>query len=50
MTVPQAGLGVMDLATGQIVARIPQVSGYSLVGEGAGLLVYKKSARGEATA
>jgi dipeptidyl aminopeptidase/acylaminoacyl peptidase len=43
---PQPVLAVMTLADGQITDKIPQVRGFTIGGEGAGLLLYQKQARG----
>ena len=37
---PQPALAVVELATGQITARIPRAKGFTVGGEGAGFLVY----------
>ena len=40
---PRAGLAVMDLATGQVTAKLPPARGYTVGGTGTGFLVYHKS-------
>ncbi len=42
---PRPVVAIMDLASGKITARIERVSSYSVVGEGAGLLVYRRQAK-----
>jgi len=42
---PAPALAVMDLANGKITARIERVSSFSVVGDGAGLLVYRRPAK-----
>ncbi len=42
---PRPVVAVMDLATGKITARIERASSFSVVGEGGGLLVYRRQAK-----
>jgi dipeptidyl aminopeptidase/acylaminoacyl peptidase len=42
---PRPVIAVMDLAGGKITARIERAASFSVVGEGAGLLVYRRQAR-----
>jgi dienelactone hydrolase len=44
---PAAAVAVMDLATGKITAKIERASSFSVVGDGAGLLVYRRTAKSE---
>ncbi len=44
---PRPVLAIMDLASGKITARIERVSGFTVGGSGAGLLVYKREAKVE---
>lgn len=46
---PKAVLAVMDVSTGQIVKRIEKVRSFSVVGEGAGVLVASMEAKQEPT-
>jgi dipeptidyl aminopeptidase/acylaminoacyl peptidase len=42
---PRPVIAVMDLASGKITAKIERASGFSIVGDGAGLLVYRRPAK-----
>ena len=42
---PRPVVAVMDLATGKITAKIERVNSFAVVGEGAGLLVYRRPAK-----
>jgi dienelactone hydrolase len=44
---PAASIAIMDLATGKITAKIERVSSFSVVGDGAGLLLYRRPAKNE---
>ena len=41
---PKAGLAVIDLEAWKVTETIPQVSAYTVAGDGAGLLLYRKQA------
>jgi dipeptidyl aminopeptidase/acylaminoacyl peptidase len=44
-----AAIAVMELATGKIIAKIERASSFSVIGEGTGLLVYRRIAKAEPT-
>jgi dipeptidyl aminopeptidase/acylaminoacyl peptidase len=44
---PRAAVVVVDLATGQVTARLERVSGFTVGGEGAGLLIGKRETRSD---
>ena len=44
---PRTVLAIMDLPSGKIAARIERVTGFSIVGDGAGLLIFKREAKPE---
>jgi dipeptidyl aminopeptidase/acylaminoacyl peptidase len=45
--IPATVVAVMDLASGKITARLEHVTGFSVVGDGAGMLIYKREAKPE---
>lgn len=45
---PQPALAIVDLATGAIVEKLPQVGNFTLGGDGAGFIIYRKLPRGSA--
>lgn len=46
---PQPVLAIVDLATGTVVEKFPQSGNFTLGGEGAGFIIYRKPTRGAGT-
>jgi hypothetical protein len=44
---PRTALVILDLTTGQVTARVERVAGFTVGGQGTGLLVYKREAKTE---